>query len=74
MPPMLERQTTVRRVRGYVTQAKASNGSSVAPELVKAHDVLDREVDKAFGAPRKLDTERQHQELLFASYGKLARN
>lgn len=74
MPPMRDRQTMARRVRGYVTQAKASNGGSVAPELVKAHDVLDREVDKAFGAPRKLTTERQRQELLFASYGKLARN
>ena len=31
MPPMLERQTTVRRVRGYVTQAKASHGGSVIP-------------------------------------------
>ena len=46
----------------------------MAPELVKAHEKLDREVDRAFGAPRKLTTERQRQELLFASYGKLARN
>lgn len=43
----------------------------MAPELVKAHDALDREVDKAFGAPRKLTTERQRQELLFANYAKL---
>ena len=28
---MRDRQTMARRVRGYVTQAKASNGGSVAP-------------------------------------------
>ena len=43
-------------------------------ELLKAHDALDREVDKAFGAPRKLTTERQRQELLFANYAKLTNN
>ena len=47
---------------------------SMAPELVKAHDALDREVDKAFGAPRKLTTERQRQELLFANYAKLTQH
>jgi hypothetical protein len=36
--------------------------------LAKAHDVLDRAVDKAFGAPKKLTTERQRQELLFTRY------
>lgn len=41
---------------------------AMTQELVKAHDNLDREVDKAFGAPRKLTTERQRQELLFANY------
>lgn len=43
----------------------------MAPELIKAHDALDREVDKAFGASRKLTTVRQRQELLFANYEKL---
>jgi hypothetical protein len=47
------------------------DGLVMAPELVKAHDALDREVDKAMGAPRKLTTERQRQELLFANYAKL---
>lgn len=47
---------------------------AMPPELVKAHDALDREVDKAFGAPRKLTTERQRQELLFANYAKLTNN
>ncbi len=44
---------------------------SMAPELVKAHDALDREVDKAFGAPRKLTNERQRLELLFSNYQRL---
>lgn len=46
------------------------NPLSMAPELVKAHEKLDREVDKAFGASRKLTTERQRQERLFASYAR----
>lgn len=41
------------------------------PALLKAHDDLDREVDKAMGAPRKLSTERQRQEILFANYAEL---
>ena len=41
---------------------------AMSPELLKAHDELDREVDKAFGATRKLTTERQRQELLFSHY------
>ena len=48
--------------------AEHYNPLAMAPELLKAHDDLDREVDKAFGAPRKLATERQRQELLFANY------
>ena len=31
MPPMRDRQTMARRVRGYVTQARASNGGPAAP-------------------------------------------
>ena len=48
--------------------AEHYNPLAMASELLKAHDDLDREVDKAFGAPRKLTTERQRQELLFANY------
>ncbi|MDN6457242.1 MAG: SAM-dependent methyltransferase [Yaniella sp.] len=47
---------------------------AMAPELGKAHDALDREVDKVFGAPRKLTTDRQRQQLLFANYAKLTGN
>lgn len=42
------------------------------PTLVKAHDLLDREVDRAFGASRKLTNDRQRLELLFARYVELA--
>lgn len=48
--------------------AEHYNPLAMDPALIKAHDVLDREVDKAFGATRKLTTERQRQELLFANY------
>ncbi len=51
--------------------AEHYNPLAMSPELVKAHDALDREVDKAMGAPRKLTSERQRQELLFANYAKL---
>lgn len=46
---------------------------AMEPELVKAHAALDREVDKAMGAPRKLTTEKQRLELLFDRYVELAR-
>lgn len=51
--------------------AEHYNPLAMSPELVRAHDALDREVDKALGAPRKLTTERQRQEILFANYSKL---
>ena len=41
---------------------------AMEPELVKAHAALDREVDTALGAPRKLTTEKQRLELLFKNY------
>ncbi|MCS4492583.1 DNA methyltransferase [Corynebacterium sp. ES2715-CONJ3] len=44
---------------------------AMTPELVKAHDALDREVDKAMGAPRKLTSEKQRQEVLFSNYAAL---
>ena len=44
---------------------------SMDPDLLKAHDKLDRAVDTAFGAPRKLTNEKNRQELLFQNYVKL---
>lgn len=74
-------RTAIRRAGQKVLDARAEHpGRSLAhaynplamdPELVKAHDVLDREVDRAFGAARKLSNERQRLELLFARYADL---
>ncbi|MCV7614132.1 GcrY protein, partial [Micrococcus luteus] len=36
------------------------------PALLKAHDALDTEVDKAFGSARRCRTELERQELLFS--------
>jgi hypothetical protein len=51
--------------------ADAYTPLAMDPALVKAHDKLDREVDKAFGAERKLTTERQRLEILFARYAEM---
>ncbi|WP_446681998.1 DNA methyltransferase [Corynebacterium variabile] len=51
--------------------ADAYNPLAMDPVLVKAHDKLDRAVDKAFGADRKLTTERQRLEILFARYAEM---
>ncbi|MFZ2562671.1 MAG: DNA methyltransferase [Corynebacterium variabile] len=51
--------------------ADAYNPLAMDPTLVKAHDKLDRVVDKAFGADRKLTTERQRLEILFARYAEM---
>lgn len=51
--------------------ANAYNPLAMDPALVKAHDALDREIDRAFGSPRKLSNERQRLELLFARYAAL---
>lgn len=56
------------------TLAEAYNQLAMDPALVKAHDKLDRLIDKAFGAPQKLTTERQRLELLFSSYAKLTQS
>lgn len=48
--------------------AKLYNPDVMRPELRRAHDALDRVVDKAFGAPRKLTTEAQRLELLFKNF------
>ena len=51
--------------------AEHYNPLAMDPDLLKAHDKLDKAVDKAFGAPRKLTNEKQRQELLFQNYVKL---
>ena len=54
--------------------AEHYNPLAMDPALVKAHDALDKEVDRAMGAPRKLTSERQRQELLFKNYSSLNGN
>lgn len=54
--------------------AEHYNPLAMAPELLKAHDKLDREVDKAFGATRKLTSENQRRGLLFSNYARLTRS
>ena len=68
-----EKVISAREIHPERSLAKQYNPLAMSPELVKAHDALDREVDKAFGAPRKLTTERQRQELLFVSYAELTK-
>lgn len=51
--------------------ATAYNPLAMDPELLKAHDKLDRVVDQAFGATRQLKSKDQRREILFASYEEL---
>jgi len=50
------------------------NPLAMDPELVKAHDRLDREVDRALGASRKLTSDQQRLELLFKNYRRLTQH
>ena len=47
------------------------NPLAMDPALIRAHDGLDREVDRALGASRKLTNDRQRLELLFVRYAEL---
>ncbi|AFR51574.1 DNA methyltransferase [Gordonia sp. KTR9] len=52
--------------------AEAYNPLAMDPELLKAHHRLDKEVDTALGASRRLNNERQRLELLFELYRNLS--
>ncbi len=47
------------------------NPLAMDPALVKAHDILDRVVDRAFGAKQPIKTNAQRQEILFKRYVEL---
>ncbi|GAB4097837.1 N-6 DNA methylase [Brachybacterium horti] len=47
------------------------NPLAMSPALTKAHDALDRVVDKAFGARGVLHTEEERQRILFKRYAEL---
>lgn len=49
------------------------NPLAMSPELLKAHAALDKVVDQAFGAPRKLTTDAQRLEFLFKNYQTLTK-
>ncbi|WP_326998610.1 type IIL restriction-modification enzyme MmeI [Corynebacterium glutamicum] len=51
--------------------AEHYNPLAMDPELVKAHNLLDDEVDQAFSAQARLSHERERQELLFERYVEL---
>lgn len=53
------------------TLAEAYNPHAMDVALVKAHDALDRVVDRIFGATKRLTSERQRLEYLFARYADL---
>jgi hypothetical protein len=53
--------------------AVAYDPLAMDPQLIKAHDALDRAVDKAFGAKKRLTNNVQRLELLFQNYEKLTR-
>lgn len=77
-----QRDAIIATGRGVLAAREAHPDRSLAdhylslamdPALLRAHDALDREVDKIFGAPRKLTTEEQRLELLFKAYADLVR-
>ncbi|MGP5090723.1 DNA methyltransferase [Brachybacterium tyrofermentans] len=47
------------------------NPLAMKPELIKAHEALDRVVDKAFGATKRLTSEEERQEVLFKRYAEM---
>lgn len=51
--------------------AVAYDPLAMDPQLIKAHDDLDRAVDKAFGAKKRLTSNVQRLELLFQNYERL---
>ena len=44
------------------------NPMAMAPNLLKAHRILDRAVDRAFGAKKALETNEERLALLFKRY------
>lgn len=63
--------TAARAIHPDRSLAMQYQALGMDPELVKAHQALDRLVDKAFGAPRGTKTEAQRQAVLFARYEEL---
>jgi len=62
-----------RALRPERALAEHYNPLAMDPVLSKAHDALDRVVDKAFGARRKLNTDVERQQLLFKRHAELTK-
>ena len=60
-----------RAVHPNRTLVEHYNPLAMEPDLLRAHAELDRWVDRAFGATRTAQTERERQLLLFARYKEL---
>lgn len=60
-----------RALRPERSLAQHYNKLAMDPRLLKAHDALDRVVDRAFGAKKTLHTEEERQEVLFKRYAEL---
>ena len=43
----------------------------MSPTLLKAHDALDRAVDRAFGVRKGVPVEEERQQILFERYGEI---
>lgn len=53
--------------------ADSYNPLGMDPHLVRAHENLDRAVDRAFGARKRLSGDRQRLELLFEKYAEITK-
>lgn len=62
---------TVRAVHPERSLADHYNPLAMDPALLRAHDALDRVVDKAFGATRALRSNEERQAILFERYQEL---
>jgi len=60
-----------RDLRPERSLAEHYNPLAMAPELIKAHNELDRHIDRVFGAKRRMTTEEQRQTALFETYQQL---
>jgi hypothetical protein len=61
----------VRQLHPEKSLAQLYQHDAMDDELIAAHDHLDKLVDRAFGAGKKCETERERQQILFNSYQEL---
>lgn len=80
MPAVIDRKHIIEAGAGVLRARERQPGSSLAQqydprsmasELTRAHQELDRVIDMAFGASRRCSTELERQELLFSRFAEL---